>query len=54
MPQSAAEYLNDPLLAWAVPVFVVARLLEAGHSARLGCGWHDTRDTGGSRRMLLR
>lgn len=51
--QLASDYLNDPLLPWMLPVYILALLFSVWQSAHLNRQWYDTADTGTSLVMLV-
>lgn len=50
---SAAQLLDDPLLAWMLPTYIAALCLSAGYSAMRQRGWYQGADSAVSLVMLI-
>ena len=53
MNQSPADYLDDPLLHWMLPVYLIALVLSMWQSARNEKAWYNTADSTTSMIMLV-
>jgi len=51
--RSTADFLNDPLLQWMLPIYLIALLLECLYSYQQRKGWYNQRHTTASLSMLL-